>query len=115
MTEAEQQEIIGIPNNSFIHKLITSGRPGMCALCGTSVKKLEAHHIKYSPEVTIDVCHNCHHTCHFWPLRLSESQRYRLFRRITSESSAAELSKKQFLNPSELSKLIAPSRRAFQK
>ena len=106
-------ELFGIAKGSLIHRFITSGKPGRCELCGTYVEKLEAHHIKYEPETTIKLCHLCHHTSHFWPLRLSQPQRKKIFSKIHDERRAEELSKKEFSNPQELACLIAPSRNAF--
>jgi len=102
-----------IPKNTNVYRFITSGKPGRCELCGTFVEKLEAHHIQYSPETTINLCHLCHHTSHFWPLRLSQPHRKKIFSKLHDEQLAEELSKKEFKTPGELACLIAPSRNAF--
>ena len=104
-------EIQGAPKGSLVHRFVTSGKPGLCEFCNTPVGKLEAHHIKYSPEVTIKLCHLCHHRVHFWPNRLSEKERYKLFRKINSEKLAVELSKAPDIKIEALAKLVAPSRK----
>jgi len=107
------KEIFGIPQGSLIHRFITSGKPGRCELCPAFVQKLEAHHIKYDPEVTIKLCHNCHHKAHFWPLRLSVPEKKKLFSKLYDEKKSSELAAKKFLVPQELACLISPSRNAF--
>jgi len=37
---------------------------GFCELCGKHTDFLERHHIKYKPEVTINLCHLCHFKVH---------------------------------------------------
>jgi len=105
--------LFGVPDGSLVHRFITSGKPGHCELCSLFVQKLEAHHIKYSPEVTIKLCHNCHHKTHFWPLRLSVPEKKKLFSKIHNEKESSEISQKKFLRPEHLACLIAPSRNAF--
>ena len=98
---------------SIVQRFITSGKPGFCELCKAKVEKLEAHHIKYSPEVTIKICHNCHHKCHFWPLRLTQPEKYKLFSKLFIHAHAENMSYFEFEDPAELAKIIAPSRSAF--
>lgn len=103
----------GIPENSNVFRFITSGKPGKCELCPAVVEKLEAHHVCYSPEITIKICHNCHHKVHFWPNRLNEEERYKLLKLKFPEKHAQLLSQNKILGMQALAKLIAPSRSAF--
>ena len=98
---------------SIVQRFITSGKPGFCELCKKRVEKLEAHHIKYAPEVTIKLCHDCHHKCHFWPLRLSQFEKYKLLSKLFTRSSAENMSRFEFEDPADLAKIIAPSRKEF--
>lgn len=103
----------GSKNNSNITKFITAGKPGGCRLCGRWVDKLECHHIKYSPEITLNLCHLCHHTVHFWPNRLTDDQKLLLLRLLYSEGKAWWLLDKTRNSPQDLARLIAPSRSKF--
>ena len=103
----------GIPKDSLVYRFITSGKPGKCELCPSVVEKLEAHHISYAPEITINLCHSCHHKTHFWPNRLNETELLKLLKKKFPEKMAQQLSKDKFLGISALAKLIAPSRNAF--
>lgn len=47
---------------------------GMCGLCFTFASHLERHHISYHPEVTIDLCHNCHFKATFNPRAFNQCQ-----------------------------------------
>lgn len=105
--------IQGTHEGSLVHRFITSGKPGDCEFCKKTVDKLEAHHIKYSPEVTIKLCHDCHHKIHFWPNRLSQPEKYKCFKKLYSESQALELSHHIDFEITHLAKLIAPSRKDF--
>jgi hypothetical protein len=87
-------------------------RPGNCALCGRHTEHLEAHHITYSPERTLDICHACHFQAHFFPNRLPEQALIKLLVRIHTHAHALSLVKQHRHNPVALAKLIAPSRRA---
>ena len=103
----------GVKVGSLVHRFITSGKPGRCELCGASVEKLEAHHISYKPEITIDLCHNCHHKAHFWPNRLSHDERLKLLLRKFPCNIAHKLADQNNLGIAPLAKLIAPSRNRF--
>ena len=102
-----------IPQGSLVHKFIVAGKPGRCKLCSSLVDKLEAHHISYSPEITIKLCHDCHHKVHFWPQRLNENQIYLLLEKKYSPLAAAKIINEKILTPVSLSKLVAPSRKMF--
>lgn len=102
-----------IPKDSQVFRFITAGKRGRCKLCYTLVEKLEAHHICYSPEITIKLCHNCHHKVHFWPNRLSDEEKLKLLSLKFSPLQAQEFIKKKMLGPAALARLIAPSRKAF--
>ena len=102
-----------IPKDSQVFRFITSGKRGRCALCFNLVEKLEAHHISYSPQITIKLCHNCHHKVHFWPQRLNDEEKLKLLSKKFSPLQAQEIIKKKMLGPAALSKLIAPSKSAF--
>ena len=105
----------GIPKNSLVHRFITSGKPGKCELCPALVEKLEAHHISYSPEITIKLCHNCHHRVHFWPQRLGDKEKLILLRKRFSDDVAVKLVNEKTLGASAFSRLVAPSRSVFLK
>lgn len=47
---------------------------GLCELCGKTSNELERHHVKYKPERTIFLCHDCHFMAHFQPFRLTNEQ-----------------------------------------
>jgi hypothetical protein len=106
-------EISGTARNSLVHRFITSGKPGKCELCPAFVKKLEAHHIKYSPEITIKLCHLCHHKAHFWPNRLTAPQKYKILSKVHPPALAHELAELKHADIQELARIIAPSRSAF--
>ena len=103
----------GVKKGSLVHRFITSGKPGNCELCNSYVEKLEAHHISYSPEITIKLCHICHHKAHFWPNRLTQPQKFLLLSKKFKQKEALEISQDGFLGIQALAKLIAPSRNAF--
>lgn len=102
-----------IPKDSQVYRFITSGKRGRCSLCSRMVEKLEAHHVCYSPQITIKLCHNCHHKVHFWPQRLSEPEKLKLLSARFNVFYAHNLLSKKILTPISLAKLIAPSRNAF--
>jgi hypothetical protein len=104
------QQISGTPNGSLVHRFISSGKPGPCELCGSSVAKLEAHHLCYSPEITINLCHLCHHTTHFFPNRLSKLKLHKLLLKKIGSMGADKIIQGPKLSISELAFLIAPSR-----
>jgi len=103
----------GVKPGSLVHRFITSGKPGNCSLCGKFVEKLEAHHVCYSPEITINLCHACHHRTHFWPQRLKKEEKILLLKKRFDLKTAHELVHKKMIGPAALSKLIAPSRSVF--
>ena len=105
--------LAGIPENSNVFRFITSGKPGRCKLCNSLVDKLEAHHISYSPEIIIKLCHDCHHKVHFWPQRLTEQEQYKLLEKKLNPLTAAKMIHEKILTPVSLAKLVAPSRSAF--
>lgn len=106
-------EIKGTPRGSLVHRFITSGKPGKCELCPAVVEKLEAHHISYNPEITIKLCHACHHKSHFWPNRLNEDQKLKLLSLKFGDKMAREIISEKHLGIQALAKLIAPSRSSF--
>lgn len=106
-----------IPKGSLVHHFITSGKPGKCVLPSHKglrlVDKLEAHHISYDPELTIKLCHNCHHKIHFWPQRLTDLDKLKILSKIMPPLRAQEIIEKKILGPAALAKLVAPSRKSF--
>lgn len=106
--------IANIPKKTNVFRFITSGKPGNCKLCRIFVEKLEAHHACYSPEITIELCHNCHHRVHFWPQRLSEQEKDLLLSLRFDKKTVRKLLKKGFLGIDALSRAIAPSRKVFK-
>jgi len=106
-------EIKGTPKGSLVHRFITSGKPGKCELCGSFAEKLEAHHVSYLPEITIKICHICHHKVHFWPNRLNDSEKLKLLQLRFSPDHAQKIVSENILGIQALARLIAPSRNAF--
>lgn len=102
-----------IPDGSLVKHFITSGKRGYCELCRKLVEKLEAHHVCYSPEKTLKLCHDCHHKVHFWPARLNEKEKFKLLSKRFSEIQAVKLLSEKTLTPVSFAKLVAPSRQAF--
>ena len=103
----------GVKKGSLVHRFITAGKPGKCELCPSVVEKLEAHHLCYSPEKTIKLCHNCHHKVHFWPNRLSDLDKSKLLSRRYGLKHSQELMRQKPLSIPILAKMIAPSRSLF--
>ena len=105
--------IANIPKDSQVYKFITSGKRGRCSFCSKMVEKLEAHHVSYSPEKTIKLCHACHHKVHYWPGRLNDFEKLKLLeKRFTAEKSIKIINEKP-LSIERLRQLVAPSRNAF--
>ncbi len=104
-----------IPKETNIYRFITSGKPGNCKFCRNFVEKLEAHHICYSPQITINLCHNCHHKTHFWPQRLDLKDITQMLKLRFHHNTALKLLKSHNQNPKELYKLFAPSKSKFLK
>lgn len=86
-------------------------KPGNCKLCGQFTEHLERHHLRYKPEITIDLCHNCHFLCHFFPNRLKRYQKLQLLSMLYDKEKAEKLLNTYENNPIVLAKLFAPSRR----
>jgi hypothetical protein len=86
-------------------------KQGHCALCNTYTEHLERHHISYKPEVTIDLCHQCHFLCHYFPNRLPHSYKVTLLKKTPYKNEAEEIARVYENNPIALAKLFAPSRR----
>lgn len=107
----------GVKKGSLVHHFITSGKPGKCQLPSHKgprlVDKLEAHHISYDPEITIKLCHNCHHKVHFWPQRLTDLDKLKILSKKFPPLRAQEIIEKKILGPAALAKLVAPSRKSF--
>ena len=106
-------EIQGCKKGSLVHRFITSGKPGKCELCPAVVEKLEAHHLSYNPEITIKLCHRCHHKCHFWPNRLNDQEKLLLLKRKFGIKMGTYLAEIRNYKIPDLAKLIAPSRSVF--
>lgn len=107
--------ISDIPKGSLVYHFITSGKRGRCSFCQKMVEKLEAHHICYDPEIIIKLCHLCHHKVHYWPNRLSESEKTILLLKRFSPKKTQEILNDKSFSLSALSQLIAPSRSSFVK
>ena len=107
------KDFAGSKKNSNVVRFITAGNPGGCFLCEKWFKKVEAHHLKYSPEITCNLCHNCHHTVHFWPTRLTDEQKLKLLRLLFDERKAWRILEETRNDVQALAKLIAPSRNKF--
>ena len=96
---------------------------GSCWVCSRSVAHLERHHIRYRPEVCVDICHRCHHRIHFLQYQLSESDIKRMLTRVypsavlnkysnhLKELMSFQLNHKNFKGMPNLN--VAPSRSAF--
>ena len=57
-------------------------RSGPCELCGKVEGRLERHHLQYEPEVTIQICHACHHRIHFYPQEGPVQWRAKIVRKL---------------------------------
>ena len=55
---------------------------GRCSLCGVYTLRLELHHIKYRPEITIGLCHKCHFRVHYRKQTLRDCDLVKLLCRI---------------------------------
>jgi len=86
-------------------------KPGRCELCGKNVEHLERHHIRYKPEITKDLCHECHFTTHYFPERLPELHKTILLHKIMSHDEAVEFLKLYSKDRVKLALTFAPSRR----
>jgi hypothetical protein len=64
--------------------LLSHSGGGRCELCTRETPKLERHHIRYRPEITIKLCHSCHFRIHFNIYQLTESEIYQLLCRVYS-------------------------------
>lgn len=62
----------GVEDTLIFKELSKSWKAGACELCGKHTPHLERHHVRYRPERTLDICHKCHHTIHFWPDRVPD-------------------------------------------
>lgn len=106
-----------IPKESQVYRFITSGKPGRCEMPSHKglrlVDKLEIHHLSYDPEITIKLCHFCHHKIHFWPQRLEEADKLKLLIKRFNSKSAVEIVKNKLINSKTISRLLAPSRKVF--
>ena len=106
-----------IPKESLVYHFITNGKPGFCSFLHKGRRffadKLEEHHLCYSPEITIKLCHNCHHKVHFWPQRLSDEEITILLTKRFNAAAAQKIKEINALGISALSRAIAPSRQAF--
>lgn len=88
-----------------------SWKPGRCELTGRSTDHLERHHIRYNPEITIDLDHESHFTVHYFPDRLLEEQKLKLLHKIMSDEKAREFLSKYSKDRVRLALAFAPSRR----
>ena len=88
-----------------------SYKPGRCALCPKNVEHLERHHISYRPEITVDLCHDCHFTTHYYPDRLTDIQKTYLLTKKMPIEKAQEFLKLHSKNRVKLAIAFAPSRR----
>ena len=86
--------------------------PGFCELCTHHTVHLERHHIKYVPEITIDLCHQCHFTAHYFPNRLTDEQKLKLLDKKYAHTHSLSVLQIYGKNPVMLAKHFAPSRRA---
>lgn len=101
-------------------------RTGRCEMCARSGCRLEYHHIRYSPEIVIGLCHNCHFRVHYMKQSLSESELYKLLSRLYRPETMQKYKGRlhellnlshtltHTLSPQE-EKGIAPSRREYLK
>ena len=86
-------------------------RAGKCELCRKSDEHLERHHVRYEPEKTIMLCHNCHFTAHYYPERLRYEHQFILLRKIMSAGDSNMFIMMNGNNRVAMAKAIAPSRR----
>lgn len=104
-----------IKKGSLVHRFITSGKPGNCKFCLKFAEKLEAHHTCYSPQITIKLCHLCHHKAHFWPQRLTDREKLILLKTRFHHQTAISILKNTRFNIDNLREYIAPSKSRFIK
>lgn len=107
--------LANIPKGSLVYHFITSGHRGRCNFCSKMVDKLEAHHVTYDPEKTINLCHHCHHKVHYWPNRLSESEKTKLLLKRFSPGKTQEIMNDKSFSFNTFRQLVAPSRSEFRK
>ena len=86
-------------------------KPGNCELCGVHTHHLERHHVCYDPEITIDLCHQCHFTAHYFPNRLPRESKLKLLNKRYAMPHSLSLLEMYSNRPIALAKLFAPSRR----
>lgn len=104
-----------IPKNKNIYRFITAGKPGNCKFCDKFVEKLEAHHVSYDPEITIKLCHDCHHRVHFWPNRITDEEKLKMLKLRFHHRTIQKILKQYKEKPDALQTLIAPSKTKFLK
>ncbi|MHA1228364.1 MAG: hypothetical protein ACTSPV_16650 [Candidatus Hodarchaeales archaeon] len=75
-------------------KVLSASRGGgICQLCYHNAIKLERHHLNYVPEITIDICHDCHFKSHFQPQLLSRTQKGKILSRVLTNRQMMEAEK----------------------
>ena len=87
------------------------GKAGRCELCGKDVSHLERHHIRYSPEICKDLCHDCHFKTHYFPERLPLQHKRLLLHKIMDHGRTEEFLKENSKDRVRLAITFAPSRR----
>ena len=102
-----------IPKDSLVYNFITAGKKGRCSFCSKLVDKIEAHHVSYSPEIVIKLCHHCHHKVHYWPSRLNESEKAKLLLKKFPPSDVPKILERISNSPEAFRALVAPSRSEF--
>ena len=66
---------------------------GLCQLCSLNVPRLERHHVLYTPERTIMLCHMCHFKVHKQPYALTQIQKERLAFAKLSDASVVTVTR----------------------
>lgn len=100
---------------NYYHKSLKArdGRAGICSLCRKFSEKLEAHHVCYSPEKTLSICHACHFQVHSRPSRFNHLQKLKLISMVLSSDKVEQFLHENENDNSALAKLFAPSRHSF--
>lgn len=90
-----------------------NGKSGLCELCHKFSERLEAHHVCYSPEKTLSICHSCHFQVHSQPRRFNHLQKLKLVSMVLSSEKINQFLLENENDNTAMAKLIAPSRNLF--
>jgi len=93
-------------------------KAGHCELqadgCQRFARHLEFHHVSYSPERGLHLCHHCHHLVHFMPWLLTDRQKDVMLAMKHGPVQWLEIIKKPETLAGLRKNFIAPGRRPAQ-